>query len=155
MLIQQKPGSDRFTVELFDRWAMQSTSSGKRTLEIWLMEILRDGQFILNKPDNPSFRIRNEQMIHTDQGHDTAVQAFVERSTRKLFHILGNSERDGTIPQAVLQLGQLIHEELKTSRRLSAGFPMFVVTRWLFSSFIIDRIITPEVSLVYCVPPTY
>ena len=147
MLQERKAGSDTFIVTLLDAWSFYGNPFGNRSLETWLLEVLRDGQSLLEKPDKHSFRVRTENTQHPNVQDLTASEAFYNTAVRRLLALLKENSITHIIPQGVMRLAQAIVNGLRESPTHFAAAPWFLVTRWLFSSYMMDYIINPEASL--------
>jgi hypothetical protein len=111
-------------------------------MEWYLMKILEDGAFLLEKAeDQAGTRIHVEprnakDSIAADEFYDTAVNG--------LFGILDDPGAGG-IPEGLIELGNAILRKLDPKRHTPTR--RFLVSKWLFSVFLLNAMIHPEVQL--------
>ncbi|KAI5237890.1 hypothetical protein E4T42_09128 [Aureobasidium subglaciale] len=145
LLSHQKPGSDKFVVTVLDAHLGQLDKTACHCLENWLLDTLRDGDFLLYQTDRQSFR--NKAQVSSGQtGDDTkALEEFFAKAIGRLLLILKDNELTRVIPNSVLVLGRSIVAELEPSSQQQQAAPYFLCTRWLFASYLSSVITSPEV----------
>lgn len=144
MIVDQRHGSERLIPALFDIAAYHSPWPGKDRLELWLVDILRDGQFLLDQPSRQSFRVRvqgqqdlpNEEKVRSDDFYDHAV--------RSLLELLADASGPSVIPPGARKLTKAIHLKFSGASGHREDLPSFLVKRWLFSTFIPELLVLPE-----------
>lgn len=120
-------------------WASMRGWSGRSNMEWFLMKILEDGAFLLDRAEDANgTRFNISEWTHKD---NIAVDEFYDRAISDLFEIIDDEDATG-IPEGVLELGNEI------LRRLGPKFldsvRKWFVSKWLFSRWLMDVIIHPE-----------
>ncbi|KAK4996420.1 hypothetical protein LTR66_003974 [Elasticomyces elasticus] len=142
LVTQQKAGSDTFILSLLDAWSGLRRWTGKQRFEMYLMETIQEGIFILEKPDKQSFRVRTQLVDVQGENDQAAVERFYERAVRGLLALL--DDQPGIIPPGALEMGHAIARKLVESPKHLNGMPYFMTARWLFSTFLLDAMTYPE-----------
>lgn len=146
LLSHQKPGSDRFVVTVMNAHLGQLDRTAHHYLENWLLETLRDGNFILSQADRRSFRNKSQPSSTYSNDDPKAVDDFFSTAIEKMLSILKENELTRIIPSHVLYLGKSIVARLDASSQQQQAAPYFLCTRWLFASYLSSLITSPEVS---------
>lgn len=146
LIADQRPGSEKLVPAVFDILAHPSTWPGRMRLDEWLSRILDKGAFLTEQKSKQSFRTRVQGRSETSPEDQAAVETFFHESVGSLLDILGDTEGPSVIPLPVLRICRAISDKLDLHSGSRHAFPHFVITRWLFSSFIPDIISMPEVS---------
>lgn len=146
LLSHQKPGSDRFVITVMNAQIGQLDRTARHYLENWLLETLRDGNFILSQADRRSFRYKNQPSSTYPNDDPKAIDDFFSTAIEKLLSILRDNELTKIISARVLDLGKSIVARLDASPQQQQAAPYFLCTRWLFSSYLSPLITSPEVS---------
>lgn len=146
LLSDQKAGADKFVVAILDAWSVPETQSGLPALENWLLELLKEGNFLLEKPDKYSFRVRAQSRGGSAVGDADSSDAFFARFMHSLLEILKDNLLTGVIPETALKLGRAIVHHLGISTKRFQTATYFLCTRWLFSSYLTRLIRNPEVQ---------
>lgn len=150
LLSDQKPGADKFMVAILDAWhTFAGQSSQPSSLENWLLEVLKDGSFLLDQSDKYSFRMRVQSREGIVPENTDVTDAFFARSMNSLLEILKNNPRTAAIPEASLKLGQAIVDHLGGSTKQHQASVYFLCTRWLFPSYLANLIRNPEVGSAF------
>ncbi|KAF2153455.1 hypothetical protein K461DRAFT_140703 [Myriangium duriaei CBS 260.36] len=144
MLSETKPGREKFIISVLDGMAYEIQPSGKRALETWIQETLRDGHFLLARSDTPSFGARTQSSPFEMPQENTDPETFYLEAVKKLFACLKNNQETKIIPQRVLNMCRIIVDKLRDSDTKFRTAPFFFLAHWLFSTFLLDEIITPE-----------
>lgn len=143
LITEGKPGSDKFIKSVLDAWAGMREWPGKINLELYLMEVLQDGQFLLEKTEEPG---RQRGQPETRSTKDTiAADEFYDRSVLRLFEVIDDEPSAGGIPEGILEIGMAILKKLEDSRKHRTAAQTFIVSRWFFSTYLLNAIIHPEV----------
>lgn len=146
LLSYQKSGSDRFVITVMNAQIGQLDRTAHHYLENWLLETIRDGNFILSQADKRSFRYKNQPSSTYPNDDSKAIDDFFTRAIEKLLSILRDNELTKIIPSRVLDLGKSIVARLDASSQQQQAAPYFLCTRWLFASYLSSLITSPEVS---------
>ncbi|PSK36753.1 Regulatory protein brlA [Elsinoe australis] len=144
MLSENKPGREKFIIAILDGIANEIEPSGKRALETWIEETLQDGHFLLSQTDKPSFRMRTQGITSEVPADSEDLEAFYTSAIRKLFALLKNNDQTNIIPSRVLNLCRFTVDKLRDSDTRFRTAPFFFLAHWLFSTFMLDNVITPE-----------
>ena len=145
LITEHKPGSDKFVMAVLDTWTAMREWPGKSHLELYLMEILQDGNFLLEKAEEQSTKLRS-QAEPVSAKESIAAEEFYDRSVSRLFEVIDGEPGAGGLPAGASEIGTAIIRKLELSNskspRLAA--PYFIVSRWFFSTFLLNAIIHPE-----------
>lgn len=144
LIIEQKPGSERFIPAVLDLWSHMRDWSGKQQLELWIMRTLQEGAFVLDRPSKQSFRMRVQG--RESNGDDTArMDLFYHKAVLELLDCMSGSSGACAIPEGVLEMCKAILEKLGSSDKRRRAFPYFVLHRWFSASFLTNVVTLPEV----------
>lgn len=149
LITEGKPGSDKFIKSVLDAWAGMREWRGKANLELYLMQILQDGQSLLEKVEDQSMRPRTTQADARNAKDSILAEEFYDRAVKKLFELIDDEPSAGGIPDGVLEIGLAILRKLDDSKKHRAAAQTFIVSRWLFSKFLLNAIIHPEASAAF------
>ncbi|CAI6305099.1 unnamed protein product [Periconia digitata] len=142
LIMESKQGTEKFVKSVLDVWAGMREWPGKTNLELYLMQMLQDGQFLLEKAEEQSARGTAPAVPSTK---DTiAADEFFDRAVKRLFEVVDDEPSAGGIPEGVLEIGNAILRKLDETKNLRKGAQNFFVSRWLFSTFLLNAIIHPE-----------
>lgn len=143
LITEGKPGSDKFIKHVLDAWAGMREWPGKANLELYLMQVLQDGQFLLEKAEDQPARPRTQPDARSPK--DTiAADDFYDKAIKRLFEVVDDEPSAGGIPEGVLEIGTAILRKLEDSRKHRAAAQTFIVSRWFFSTYLLNAIIHPE-----------
>jgi hypothetical protein len=140
LITESKPGTDPFICSVLNVWTTMRDWSGRSNLEWYLMKILEDGAFLLEKAEEhavPRLHIEprsSKDIIAADEFYDGAIQG--------LFEVV-DDPGSGVIPEGLIELGNAIVRKLEAKRHNPTR--RFLVSKWLFSVFLLNAIIHPEV----------
>ncbi|RDW88246.1 hypothetical protein BP6252_00278 [Coleophoma cylindrospora] len=139
MITHSKSGTDSFICSVLNVWTAMRDWSGRSNMEWYLMKILEDGAFLLDKAeDQAGTRIHVEPRNAKDS---IAADEFYDAAIIGLFEVVDDPGAGG-IPEGLIELGNAI------LRRLDAKYHSttrkFLVSKWLFSVFLFNAIIHPE-----------
>ena len=142
LIMESKPGTEKFIKSVLDVWAGMREWPGKANLELYLMQMLQDGQFLLERAEEQSARGTAPAVPSTK---DTiAADEYFDRAVKLLFEVVDDEPSAGGIPEGVLEIGNAILRKLDETKNLRKGAQNFFVSRWLFSTFLLNAIIHPE-----------
>lgn len=149
MIKENKAGTDRFVKTILDVWAGMREWPGKANLELYLMQALQDGQFLLEKAeDQPT---RQGQPAPRSTKDTIAADEFFDKAVKRLFEVVDDEPSAGGIPEGVLEIGNAILRKLDDERGARRGAQMFFVSRWLFTTYLMNAIIHPEAGFTSAV----
>jgi len=135
-----RQGTDPFLCSVLNVWVAMRDWSGRSNMEWYLMKILEDGAFLLDKPeDQAGTRIHVEPRSAKDS---IAADEFYDAAVLGLFAVVDDPGTGG-IPEGLVELGNAILRKLDT--KLHHAVRKFFISKWLFSVFLLNAIIHPEV----------
>jgi hypothetical protein len=141
-LIKDTKTSPNFIKTVLDVWAGMREWPGKVNLELYLMQVLQDGQFLLEKAEEAT---RSGTHPAPRSTKDTiAADEFFDKAVKRLFEVVDDEPSAGGIPEGVLEIGNAILRKLDEEKNLRKASQNFFVSRWLFSTFLLNAIIHPE-----------
>ena len=154
LISDQKAGSEKLVPVVINAWASSCSWPGKSRLELWISQTLQNGSFLLEQPNRQSFRVRvqGRQEIPAEDG--ARQEAFYTEAVTSLLILLGDPSGASVIPEGARKMCAAICQKLQTAPGHQHAFPSFTITRWLFSSFLVDAILLPEASIILNLEPT-
>lgn len=144
LISAQKRGMEKVVPAIIDIWGSPSAWPGKAGLEVWLGSVLQDGAFILDCPSRQSFRVRVQGRPDPDAENESKVEAFFSRTVHSLLELLADADGPSLIPNGAIDFCRDICTHIPSFDQRDA-FCSFVLTRWLFNSFIVNALTLPEV----------
>ncbi|KAI7491644.1 hypothetical protein KC357_g1599 [Hortaea werneckii] len=144
-----KPGSEKLVPAVLDIWTNSCDWPGKTRIDLWIAETLRKGSFLMEQPSKQSFRIRVHGRPDSSADDEKKSEDFYSQATEALLDLLADPSNVSVIPNKALEMCRAIWTKLQTSPGHQRGFPHFILTRWLFSSFLVQVVTLPEVWLNY------
>ncbi|KAK6221614.1 hypothetical protein LQW54_001386 [Pestalotiopsis sp. IQ-011] len=124
---------------VLDVWSALRDWSGRSNMEWFLMKILEDGAFLLDRAeDQNGTRFNISEWTHKD---NVASDEFYDRAINDLFEVLDDEDATG-IPEGVIELGSEILRRLNP--RLIESVRRWFVSKWLFGHWLPDVIVYPE-----------
>ncbi|KAK5694713.1 hypothetical protein LTR97_009303 [Elasticomyces elasticus] len=152
LISERKSGSEKFVPAVLDLWAEADAWPGKQRLEIWMRRTLQRGSFLLDQPSKQSFRMRIQVRPELPRPEDTQAEAFYDEAVSQLLDLVADSSGATLIPESALSMFRAIWRKLPPESGHQRGLSRFILTRWLFSSFIMDVLSLPE---AYNMMPDY
>ena len=136
-----KDGSEEFAIATIDSFASTDDWTLKADLEIYILQVLSEGCFILDPPAEDNGENYGPTLEPERASHAIAVAEFFDRHARILFSMLATRPPG---PNDVLDLIGLTlsHVQDHQMRELAKKF---IVSRWYFASFITSLLVYPEV----------
>jgi hypothetical protein len=119
----------------------------KGNLELYLMSLLQDGAFLLERAEEQSAGIK-PQAEQRNSKNEIAAEEFYEMAVKRLFEVLDDEPSAGGIPEGVLELGNAIIRKIEDPKKQRAA-ETFIVAKWFFSKFLTNAIINPEASSIF------
>ncbi|CAD0100313.1 unnamed protein product, partial [Aureobasidium mustum] len=145
LLSYQKAGSDKFVITVMNAHLGQLDKTARHYLDTWLLETIREGDFVLYHADRRPFRNNKGQLSSGFPNDDAkAVDDFFASAIEKLLLILKDNKLTRLIPSSVLSLAKSIVARLDPSSQQQQAAPYFLCTRWLFASYLSSLITSPE-----------
>lgn len=147
LIMESKQGTEKFIKAVLDVYAGMREWPGKANLELYLMQVLQDGQFLLEKAEEQANRT-GTQPINPSTKDTIAADEFFDSAVKRLFEVVDDDPSAGGIPEGVLEIGNAILRKLDETKNLRKGAQNFFVSRWLFSTFLLNAIIHPEACIL-------
>ncbi|OLN89011.1 hypothetical protein CCHL11_06058 [Colletotrichum chlorophyti] len=139
LITESKSSSETMLISVLNIWTAMRDWSGKSNMEWYLMKILEDGAFLLDKAeDQHGTRFNLADWTAKDS---IAAEEFYDRAVNDLFEIIDDEDATG-IPEGLIELGNAILKKLDS--KLVDGTRNWFVYKWLFSVFLLGVIIHPE-----------
>lgn len=124
---------------VLDVWASMRDWSGRSNMEWFLMKILEDGAFLLDRAeDQNGTRFNISDWTHKD---NVASDEFYDRAIDDLFDVLDDEDATG-IPDGVIELGNEILRRLDP--RLIESVRRWFLSKWIFGHWLPNVIVYPE-----------
>ncbi|KAH8664476.1 hypothetical protein BX600DRAFT_300875 [Xylariales sp. PMI_506] len=131
--------SESILYSVLDVWSSMRDWSGRSNMEWYLMKILEDGAFLLDRAeDQNGTRFNISEWTHKD---NIAVDEFYDKAINDLFEIIDDEDATG-IPEGVIELGNAILKRL--DHKFVESVRKWFVSKWLFSHWLLAVIIHPE-----------
>ncbi|KAK7408607.1 hypothetical protein QQX98_009255 [Neonectria punicea] len=139
LISEPKSTSEHFLISVLNIWTAMRDWSGKSNMEWYLMKILEDGAFLLDRAeDQHGTRFNLSDWNHSDE---IAAKEFYERAVNQLFELVDDEDATG-IPEGLLELGNAILRKL--DNKYVENTSRWLVWRCLFFVFLLGVIIHPE-----------
>ncbi|KAF2743511.1 hypothetical protein M011DRAFT_496832 [Sporormia fimetaria CBS 119925] len=104
LIMENKQGDGKFIRTILDVWAGMREWPGKANLELYLMQVLQDGQFLLEKAEERT----GSQPVQRSTKDTIAADDFFDKSVKRLFEVVDDEPSAGGIPEGVLEIGNAI-----------------------------------------------
>ncbi|KAI0158020.1 hypothetical protein GGR52DRAFT_183385 [Hypoxylon sp. FL1284] len=143
-LISTKSTSEPVLISILNAWSAMRDWSGRANMEWYLMKILEDGAFLLDRAEDQNGTRFNLSNYSTKES--IAAEEFYDRAVNDLFAIIDDEDSTG-IPEGVIELGNEILRRLEVNhatRGLVDSTRKWFVYKWLFSSWLLAVVIHPE-----------
>ncbi|KAJ9196525.1 hypothetical protein DTO164E3_3415 [Paecilomyces variotii] len=128
-----------FVGYILSTWSLCSHWKIKPKFELYLMDVLQKGAFLLENVESPlglSFDAEPPDPFRTD-----AAEEFFESAVETLFEILDDPE--GGFPHGTLEMGRAIFGKL-TVPETRDRFLDYMLVQWFFSKFLHNALCYPE-----------
>ena len=146
LISEQKPGSERLVPAVLDIWTHLLPWPGKDRLQVWILQTLQQGAFLLDQPSKQSFKARVEGRPNISPEDEQRTDSFYAQAAESLLDLFADQNGATVIPPGALKMCHAIWTQLSDSPRHQGVLPQFLMTRWLFSTFVMDAVTLPEVS---------
>ncbi|KAI1443000.1 hypothetical protein F5Y02DRAFT_420438 [Annulohypoxylon stygium] len=143
-LISTKSTSEPVLISILNAWSAMRDWSGRANMEWYLMKILEDGAFLLDRAEDQNGTRFNLSDWTTKDS--IAAEEFYDRAVNDLFAIIDDEDATG-IPEGVIELGNEILRRLEmkdSTRNLVDTTRRWFVYKWIFSSWLLAVVIHPE-----------
>ncbi|ERT01377.1 hypothetical protein HMPREF1624_02623 [Sporothrix schenckii ATCC 58251] len=126
-------------VAVLNAWSSLRDWSGRSNMEWFLMKILEDGAFLLDRAeDQNGTRFNLNEWTTKDQ---IAAEEFYDRAINDLFDVIDDEDATG-IPEGLIELGNQILAKLDA--KFVDNTRSWFVYKWLFGAWLLSVIIHPE-----------
>ncbi|CAG8284258.1 unnamed protein product [Penicillium olsonii] len=125
--------------QVLSSWATGSNWKARSKFELYLMDILQTGAFLLEPiatPPGLEFSMDALDPMRTD-----VAEEFFASAVDDLFHVL--DDPDGGFPHAVLQFAKAVLQKIDSPESRSR-FLEFLFVQWFFSKFLYGALTYPE-----------
>ncbi|TRX91875.1 hypothetical protein FHL15_007194 [Xylaria flabelliformis] len=143
-LIQAAPVEyENVLVAIVNVWSAMRDWSGRSSMEWFIMKVLKDGAFLLDRADDPQGN-RFHDIGDWTTKDSIRMEEFYDQVLDDLFDLL--DDEDGTgIPEGVLELGNEILRHLQNiaPSKVDSTRHWFVY-KWIFSNWLTAVLIHPE-----------
>ena len=139
LISEPKSSGENFLISIMNIWTAMRDWSGKSNMEWYLMKILEDGAFLLDRAeDQHGTRFNLSDWNHQDE---VAAKRFYDKAVHDLFGLIDNEDGTG-IPEGLLEIGNAVIRKL--SGKYVENTSRWLVWRCLFFVFLLGVIIHPE-----------
>ena len=139
LISEPKSTGEHFLISVLNIWTAMRDWSGKSNMEWYLMKILKDGAFLLERAeDQHGTRFNLSDWNHSDE---VAAKEFYDKAVNELFELVDDEDATG-IPEGLLELGNAILKKLDD--KYVENTSRWLVWRCLFFVFLLGVIIHPE-----------
>ncbi|KAJ6781695.1 hypothetical protein PWT90_10782 [Aphanocladium album] len=139
LISEPKSSSEHFLICVLNCWTMMREWSGKSNMEWYLMKILSDGAFLLERAEDQHGTRFN--LSDWTQADEIAARDFYENAVNQLFEIVDDPDNTG-IPDGLLELGNAVLKKLDS--KYLDNTSKWLVWRCLFFVFFLGVIVHPE-----------
>lgn len=138
-LISTRRHSEPTLVKILNVWSTMRDWSGQGNMEWYLMRILEDGAFLLDRAEDQ----RGTRFNVSDWTTKDAIAAeeFYDRAVEELFEVVDDEDATG-IPEGVIELGNEVLRRL--DKTLADDTRRWFVYKWIFSTWLPAVVIHPE-----------
>ncbi|KAK4656700.1 hypothetical protein QC762_206570 [Podospora pseudocomata] len=135
----QKTGSEQTVTAVLNVWISLRDWAGKSNMEWYLMKILEDGAFLLDRAeDQHGTRFNISDWSSKDQ---IAAEEFYARAVEELFEVIDDEDTTG-IPEGLIELGTEMLKRL--DKKYVESTRRWLITKYLFTNWLLGVIIHPE-----------
>jgi hypothetical protein len=147
LITDGKVGAEPVIRSVLDAYAGMRDWPAKNNLELYLMNVLQDGQFLIDRWEAHASRPSAMVGQMTDKELEYATEEFYDRCVKKLFDVIDDEPCAGGIPEGVLEIGQAILKKLAGphNKKFRQAAETVIIHRWFFASYLRNALIWPEV----------
>lgn len=139
LISEPKSSSEHFLIRILNTWTMMRDWAGKSNMEWFLMKILSDGAFLLERAEDQHGTRFN--LANWNRSDEAAADKFYSRAVTELFELVANEDGTG-IPDGLLELGTAVLKKL--DGKYVDNTSKWLVWRCLFFVFFLGVIVHPE-----------
>jgi hypothetical protein len=133
-----------FVDHVLSYWSLCSDWQARPKLELYLMDVLQKGAFLLENVESPvasTFGVEPPDPLRTD-----AAEEFFDAAVQTLFEVLDDD--DAGLPSAALEFGNAILTKLAVPETQDRFLEYFFV-QWFSSRFLYNALSLPEVFQMF------
>ncbi|KAL2163022.1 hypothetical protein VTH06DRAFT_6858 [Thermothelomyces fergusii] len=139
LISAQTTGSEQTVISVLNVWVSMRDWAGRSNMEWYLMKILEDGAFLLDRAeDQHGTRFNLSDWSSKDQ---IAAEEFYARAVDELFEVIDDEDATG-IPEGLLELGNEILKRLE--RRYIESTRKWLIAKYMFTVWLLGVVIHPE-----------
>ncbi|KAK4247073.1 hypothetical protein C7999DRAFT_41591 [Corynascus novoguineensis] len=139
LISAQTTGSEQTVISVLNVWVSMRDWAGKSNMEWYLMKILEDGAFLLDRAeDQHGTRFNLSDWSTKDQ---IAAEEFYTRAVNELFEVIDDEDATG-IPDGLLELGNEILKRL--DKRYLESTRKWLIAKYMFTVWLLGVVIHPE-----------
>ncbi|KAL2122243.1 hypothetical protein VTJ04DRAFT_2698 [Mycothermus thermophilus] len=139
LITAKTTGSEQTITSVLNVWVSMRDWAGKSNMEWYLMKILGDGAFLLDRAeDQDGTRFNVSDWSSKDR---IAAEEFYTRAVDELFEVLDDEDATG-IPEGLLELGNEILKRL--DKRSAETTRRWLVAKYMFTVWLLGVVIHPE-----------
>ncbi|KAK4225473.1 hypothetical protein QBC38DRAFT_262974 [Podospora fimiseda] len=132
-------GGEQTIISVINVWVSMRDWAGKSNMEWYLMKILEDGAFLLDRAeDQHGTRFNVSDWSSKDQ---IAAEEFYAKAIEELFDVIDDEDATG-IPEGLIELGNEILKRL--DRRYVESTRKWLIAKYLFTGWLLGVVIHPE-----------
>jgi hypothetical protein len=148
MITDRSPVCEKILSAVFDVFARMCPWPGKERLEVWILQTLQQGAFLLEAPPPRTFRARMEGEKDGGDEYDARKEAFYSTAAQSLLELLADPSGASVLPPGALQICRATSSNLQATPELQNDYSHAVLLKWLTSDFLMDAIVAPEVRRI-------
>lgn len=139
LISEPKSSGEHLVISVLNIWTTMREWSGRSNMEWYLLKILEDGAFLLDRAEDQHGTRFN--LSDWNQSDEAAATEFYDRAVDDLFELVDDEDATG-IPEGLLELGHAILEKLDGP--FLENTTRWLVWRCLFFVFFMGVITHPE-----------
>jgi hypothetical protein len=145
MITNRSPVCEKILSAVFDVFARMCPWPGKERLEVWILQTLQQGAFLLEAPPPRTFRARMEGEKDGGDEYEARKDAFYATAAQSLLELLADPMGASVLPPGALRICRATSSNLQATPESQNDYSHAVLLKWLTSDFLMDAIVAPEV----------
>jgi hypothetical protein len=141
LITEAKQGTPTLVMSVLGAWAGMRDWPAKTNIELYLMQVLQEGQFLLDRGD--------QGKVMSEKELTYATMEFFDRSIKGLFDVIDGEPSAGGMPEGVWEISTAIIKKVGKSKQLRNAAENLIILRWFFSAFLPNAIVYPEVCIFF------
>jgi hypothetical protein len=139
LVLHPVTGNEQTIISVLNVWVSMRDWAGKSNMEWYLMKILEDGAFLLDRAED-EHGTRFDQISKWSSKDQIASEEFFTRAVDELFEVLDDEDATG-IPEGLIELG---NEMLKRLNKHVEATRRWLVYKYMFTVWLLGVVIHPE-----------